>query len=417
MSRRATSHAARRRTTRSSSRSSTTTRATRTTSRKQVEARPRRSSTARWRSSRSSARRARASSPASTTVAEFAGGEPLPRRPRLRAAARARPRLRAHRARRSARLLQLPQGRAPAVRLLRARSQALPRGSRRSTRDPKLVLLGDYIDRGLFSFNGVLRTVLQLFVDRARARRTCCAATTSTTSSRRARSTAACSPPRRSTRSSRTLPHRGVRGTTCTLFERMPNMLLFDRTLFVHAGIPRDDALAKERWKDLSSPQRPRHALPDDVERSERRPTSSPPSCRSRTRASRSGGCSSARSCSASAAHTMVRGHEKVDEGFQHGLRRRPTRAAQRCSPRAAATTTTCRRQSSYREVTPMALTMTGQGRPRAQVTPWAIDYERYNDPERNAFFRVRPRSSSARADTAERPRRRPRGRPRPRPR
>ena len=29
---------------------------------------------------------------------------------------------------------------------------------------PLLVLLGDYIDRGLFSLNGVLRTALQLFV-------------------------------------------------------------------------------------------------------------------------------------------------------------------------------------------------------------------------------------------------------------
>ena len=29
--------------------------------------------------------------------------------------------------------------------------------------NPKLILLGDYIDRGRFSYNGVLRTVLQLF--------------------------------------------------------------------------------------------------------------------------------------------------------------------------------------------------------------------------------------------------------------
>jgi hypothetical protein len=63
--------------------------------------------------------------------------------------------------------------------------------------DVKLVLLGDYIDRGRFSYNGMLRTVMQLFVGRARPRRTCCAATTSTTSSTRAASTAASSRPRR----------------------------------------------------------------------------------------------------------------------------------------------------------------------------------------------------------------------------
>ena len=30
--------------------------------------------------------------------------------------------------------------------------------------EPKLVLLGDYIDRGMFSYNGVLRTVMQLYL-------------------------------------------------------------------------------------------------------------------------------------------------------------------------------------------------------------------------------------------------------------
>src|SRR5690606_31919645 len=36
------------------------------------------------------------------------------------------------------------------------------------------------------------------------------------------------------------------------LFEHMPTSFLFERTLFVHAGIPRDDTLA-ERYRDLSS--------------------------------------------------------------------------------------------------------------------------------------------------------------------
>ena len=56
--------------------------------------------------------------------------------------------------------------------------------------EPKLVLLGDYIDRGMFSYNGVLRTVMQLFSPRP-STCSCCAATTSTTSSIAAASTAA----------------------------------------------------------------------------------------------------------------------------------------------------------------------------------------------------------------------------------
>jgi hypothetical protein len=45
---------------------------------------------------------------------------------------------------------------------------------------------------------------------------------------------------------------------------------------------------------------------------------------------------------------------------------------------------------SSYRSVTPMALTMRWQGG-RTTVTPWRLDYERYNDPARNAFFKAPP--------------------------
>ena len=39
------------------------------------------------------------------------------------------------------------------------------------------------------------------------------------------------------------------------LFEQMPTSFLFERTLFVHGGIPRDDTFA-ERYRDLVEPQR-----------------------------------------------------------------------------------------------------------------------------------------------------------------
>ena len=73
----------------------------------------------------------------------------------------------------------------------------------------KLVLLGDYIDRGRFSYNGILRTVLK-----CPSTCTCCAATTSTTSSTRAGSTAACDRPRRSTRWPTTCPTRSSSATS-----------------------------------------------------------------------------------------------------------------------------------------------------------------------------------------------------------
>ena len=45
---------------------------------------------------------------------------------------------------------------------------------------------------------------------------------------------------------------------------------------------------------------------------------------------------------------------------------------------------------SSYRSVVPMAMTIQfkdGQGK----ITPFVIDYERYNDPDKNRFFKAPP--------------------------
>ena len=42
---------------------------------------------------------------------------------------------------------------------------------------------------------------------------------------------------------------------------------------------------------------------------------------------------------------------------------------------------------SNYREVTPMALTIRYKNG-ISQLTPWVIDYERYNDPQFNSFFK-----------------------------
>ena len=116
--------------------------------------------------------------------------------------------------------------------------------------EPKLILLGDYIDRGLFSLNGVLRTVLQLF---------------------------ATAPDHvivlrgnheyyveyngniyggvKPAESINTLkPHLpiDVFRHYRALFEQLPNVAIVDRMFFVHGGIPRD-RLLKERWRDLSA--------------------------------------------------------------------------------------------------------------------------------------------------------------------
>jgi len=250
---------------------------------------------------------------------------------------------------------------------------------------PLLVLLGDYIDRGMFSYHGVLRTVLQLFV---------------------------------------TVPNHvyvlrgnheyyvefkgniygGVKPAEAIntlkphlpidvfqhysrLFDAMPNMLIFDRTLFVHAGIPRD-SLLKERWKDLSSLEDPDlrfqmmwsdPSSADVIPSALQEQSARFPFGRLQSQAFlRRIGC-----------HTLVRGHEKVEEGFRRTYDD-PEQLLITLFSAGGVKNDDLPSNSGYRNVTPMAMTIRHKDG-NSVITPWRVDYERYNDPERNAFFKVAP--------------------------
>ena len=250
---------------------------------------------------------------------------------------------------------------------------------------PSLVLLGDYIDRGMFSYQGVLRTVLQLFA---------------------------------------TVPDhvyvlRGnheyyveVRGTIyggvkpaeaintlkphvapevfqhySKTFEAMPSMLAFDRTLFVHAGIPRD-SLIKERWKDLSTLNDPdvrfqmmwsdpssADVIPAALQEQSARFPFGRLQCQSFLQRI---GC-----------HTLIRGHEKVEEGFRRTYDD-PEQLLITLFSAGGKLNEDLPAESGYRNVTPMALTIKHKDG-QSEIIPWRVDYERYNDPEKNAFFKVAP--------------------------
>jgi len=84
----------------------------------------------------------------------------------------------------------------------------------------------------------------------------------------------------------------------------------------------------------------------------------------------------------------MVRGHEKIDAGF------RPiySDVVSLISLFSAggADNADLPEDSSYRTVSPMAATIRLENG-TAQVTPWLIDYARFNDPKRNRFFATPP--------------------------
>jgi hypothetical protein len=87
--------------------------------------------------------------------------------------------------------------------------------------------------------------------------------------------------------------------------------------------------------------------------------------------------------------NTMVRGHEKIQEGFRTLYEGHETVLLNLFSA-GGADNGDLPEDSSYRAVTPMALTISLDG-DKTQITPWKLDYARYNDPTRNQFFATRP--------------------------
>ena len=251
--------------------------------------------------------------------------------------------------------------------------------------NPKLILLGDYIDRGRFSYNGVLRTVLQLFM----------AAPDHVFMLRgnheyyiefKGRIYGGVKPAEAINSLIGHMPKQMFE-LYMKLFEAMPNMLMFDRTLFVHAGIPRDSTLA-EKWQDMSSLNDPEirfqmlwsdpseaDYIPDELQAQNARF----PFGRQQFE----------RFMTTIGGNTMVRGHEKIIDGFASVY---PLGAMPLLNLFSAGgmQNEDLPANSSYREVTPMAMTIAIKDGV-SKVTPWEIDYQRYNDPSKNAFFASAP--------------------------
>lgn len=250
--------------------------------------------------------------------------------------------------------------------------------------EPKLVLLGDYIDRGIFSLNGVLRSVLLLYLTAPehvivlRGNHEFFIEHNGTVYGGVKPSEAI----------DTLKPHvpMDVFRDYIALFESMPSMFLFDRTMFVHGGIPRD-RLFKERFKDLSS-------LNDAEMRFQMMwsdPSSAdviPAELQEQSARFSFGKLQAQRFLQRLGCHTLIRGHEKVNEGFQRVYEGDVLLCTLFSS--GGKENDDLPSNSSYRQVTPMALTIQHKDG-ESQLKPWVIDYEAYNDPERNAFFKQPP--------------------------
>jgi Calcineurin-like phosphoesterase len=250
--------------------------------------------------------------------------------------------------------------------------------------EPRLVLLGDYIDRGIFSLNGVLRSVLLLYLTAPehvivlRGNHEYFIEHNGTVYGGVKPSEAI----------DTLKPHvpMEVFRDYIALFEAMPSVFLFDRTMFVHGGIPRD-RLFKERFKDLSSlndPDMRFQMMWSD-------PSSAdviPAELQEQSARFSFGKLQAQRFLQRLGCHTLIRGHEKVNEGFQPVYEGDVLLCTLFSS--GGKDNDDLPVNSSYRQVTPMALTIRYKDG-ESQLEPWVIDYEAYNDPERNAFFKQPP--------------------------
>lgn len=244
----------------------------------------------------------------------------------------------------------------------------------------KLVLLGDYIDRGRFSYNGILRTVLKLFLtvpEHVYVLR----GNHEYYIEYQGRVYGGVRPAEAINSLANHVPDE-IFERYLKFFDSMPNMLIHDRMLFVHAGIPRD-ALIRERWRDMSTLNDPdlrfqmlwsdpsrADVIPEDLQAASARF----PFGRKQFRNFMARlGC-----------NLMVRGHEKVNAGFKNVYRDEDVRLLTLFSC-GGIDNDDIPPDSNYRDVRPMALTITRVAG-EIKAVPWAIDYGRYQAPELNAF-------------------------------
>ncbi|HUQ08107.1 MAG TPA: metallophosphoesterase family protein [Kofleriaceae bacterium] len=251
--------------------------------------------------------------------------------------------------------------------------------------DVKLILLGDYIDRGRFSFDGVLRAVLRLLVslpDQVIVLR----GNHEHFRFHEGSMYSVVYPAEALASISAHVPFEMLDAYR-VLFEKMPTACLVDRTMFVHGGVPRDDTFA-ERYRDLSSLNDP--DLRFQMMWSDPEQTDHVPVELQRQNPRFMFGRKQFRAFMEKVGmHTMIRGHEKIDRGFDvvYNL---GDRLLLNLFSAGGWDNNDLPPDGSYRSVTPMALTI--YYRPEeSRAVPWPIHYQPFNYDVHNGLHRAQP--------------------------
>lgn len=251
----------------------------------------------------------------------------------------------------------------------------------KTTPEPKLILLGDYIDRGIFSFDGVLRAAMELYLaepDHVYLLR----GNHEYFVEYNGRIYGGVKP---SEGISSLLPYLDDKhfASFMEFFDELPSSIIFDHLFFVHGGIPRDSTLRAE-YQDLSSLNNADmrfQMLWSD-------PVSSdfvPEELQDDTARFRFGQRQFESFMSRIGCSMMVRGHEKIDEGFCNVYPKSPITLLDIFSA-GGRTNNDVPETSSYRTVRPMALTIELRD-DATRVVPWPIEYQPFMHGARNGFY------------------------------
>ncbi len=248
---------------------------------------------------------------------------------------------------------------------------------------PLLVFLGDYIDRGIFSLNGVLRAVLQLFLH-APEHVICLRGNHEHFFEHEGQIYGGVQPSEAVNSLRGHLPMAMFR-KYMELFEELPTSFLFEQVMFVHAGIPRDRTL-KDHWRGLES-------LNDKDVRfqmmwSDPSPTDVIPAIFQDQMARFPFGKLQFQAfMQRIGMRTLIRGHEKVERGFQRMYPEGRTELITLFSS-GGVDNADLPEESSYRSVIPSGMLMQyADG--TIKITPFELNYRLYQDPARNGFLRT----------------------------
>ncbi len=252
--------------------------------------------------------------------------------------------------------------------------------------EPLLVLLGDYLDRGKYGFQGVLRAALRLMAlapNHVVVLRGNHEDFFENDVGDRIDSTVR---PAESIEEFREIAPLVLLRNYKSLFKVMPHALLFGRILFTHAGIPADGVVetADRTLASLNDPLTAFQMRWSDPSMADVIPRK----LQSESYRFGYGRLQAQAFLQRHGCHTMIRGHEKIEDGFERKIEDAHVQVMTLFSA-GGESNTDLPEKSSYRRVRPMAMTIRHEGDldGRSEFEVWPIDYAPYNDGKYNKFY------------------------------